>query len=941
MKKHYLLRGGLSLLLLLVTCLAKAETVTEQIFYFAFPNDIGQMEQSAADVAATGGTATWSGMGNNANNLLDNTANDGCVYYKMTSNSSVVTLKLAGGERFKAGDMVSITLNRNSQKSGIGCHLKTQGTGNTIKGDMTEAYVAVTAQGVLTADDINDDGTISLYRINSDTYINAFKVERTRTVRTFTDFTLDLSDGKTHEATEVPEGVTFQGTTHGSSHGYLNFRATVPVDGPVEITIGGCQYNSSAKDAYVYDGETLIGTIDVTSVGCYHNGGKATYTYNEEKAATLNIVGAEYTPYLGVKAVEKIEDVVIRYYDTDGTTKLGEVVVKPNSSIDAFAYGENDVTMAEGQVFRGWYTSVGRKVVLGETVQGDLTLYAKATAREIATESMRYLYDLTNAYFYPEDHELFSVEGGKYHNNHGFIFAGGNTIKLEVGGKAYVQLTLCQYSADGNIVVTDAAGNTVATIAAKSATDGATETFFYDGEATTLTLTFPQGGSTYMHKVAMYGVTEAVEKGDNGWYTVKAGDANSLMLTLMNLKDGDKVFIPNGIYDLGETVLTSVSKNNVSLIGQSMEGTIIKNMPPVEQESINNTATLYVAGSNVYLQDLTLENGLDYYKNDNGRAVCLHDRGNRTICKNVRLLSFQDTYYTNNYSAQLYWETSEIHGTVDFICGGGDVVFNNSTIVVEKRKKDGTGECTITAPTTSTQWGYVFSNCTVKSNAEAYNFGRAWQNTPKCVFLNSTLEKAPIATRWNVNGMNGLDPALFAEYGSKDINGNDITPAPGTKVVFANKQTELDIVLTDEQAAAYTLENIFGIWAPEAIARQVPMGEVSLADGALSWDAVEGATSYAIFNDGEFVAITDATTYNVAEGDASNYSVRAANTRGGFGPASGCATGIGNAVAGSASVTDTSLYNLQGIRVDSSYKGVVIKIDRMDDGRRIATKLVK
>lgn len=940
MKQHYLFRGGISLLFMLVTCFVKAETVTEEIFSFAFPNDASQMVQTATDVTATGGTASWTGMGNTVNNLFDNTANDGCIYYKMTSNSTKVTLKLADGGKFKVGDIVSIVLNRNSAKNGIGCFLKTQGTGNKITGDMTAANVAVTAQGVLTADDINDDGTVSLFRISSDSYLNAFKVERTRTVRTFTDFALDMSDGKTHEATEVPEGVTFEGTTHGDSHGYLNFKATVPVDGPVEITIGGCQYNGSVKEAKVYDGEILIGTLDVTSIGCYHNGGIATYTYNEDAATTLTIVGAQYTPYLAVKAVDKIEDLYIRYYDTDGTTKLGETVMKPSSTIDAFAYGESDVTVADGLVFRGWYTSAGRKVVLGETVQGDISLYAKATAKEVATTDMRYAYDLTSAFFYPEDHELFSVEGGKYHNNHGFIFSEGNTMKLEVGGKTYVRLTLCQYSVDANITVTDGNGNIVATIPAKSAADGAQETFFYDGEATTLTLTFP-AGSTYMHGVAMYGVTKPVEKTESGWYVVDAGDANSLLLTLMNLQDNDKVFIPNGTYDLGETVLTSVSKNNVSLIGQSMEGTIIKNMPPVEQESINNTATLLVTGSDVYLQDITLKNDLDYYLKDNGRALCLQDKGTRTICKNVRMLSYQDTYYSNNNAMQAYWETSEIHGTVDFICGGGDVVFNNSTIVVEKRKANGTGECTITAPTTNTQWGYVFTDCTVKSNAEAYNFGRAWQNTPKCVFLNSTLEQAPIANRWNVNGMNNLDPTVFAEYGSKDINGNDITPAAGTKVKFANQNTELDIVLTAEQAAQYTLANIFGTWAPDEIAKQVAMGEVKLADGVLSWDAVAGATAYAVFCDGKLAAITDATTYSVAGRGEGTFAVRAANGRGGFGEESACTTGISNVTPGGIDVASTAFYNLQGIKVDGSYSGVVIRIDTMKDGKRVATKLVK
>lgn len=73
--------------------------------------------------------------------------------------------------------------------------------------------------------------------------------------------------------------------------------------------------------------------------------------------------------------------------------------------------------------------------------------------------------------------------------------------------------------------------------------------------------------------------------------------------------------------------------------------------------------------------------GLLYYKNDNGRAVCLWDQGTKTICKNVRLLSYQDTYYSNLQGAVKYFEDCEIHGTVDFICGDGKTYNVLGTII--------------------------------------------------------------------------------------------------------------------------------------------------------------------------------------------------------------------------------------------------------------------
>ena len=130
---------------------------------------------------------------------------------------------------------------------------------------------------------------------------------------------------------------------------------------------------------------------------------------------------------------------------------------------------------------------------------------------------------------------------------------------------------------------------------------------------------------------------------------VKAGDAASLLATIekagqLNADSTSErliIFIPNGYYDLGEQVLTTILGYNISLVGESMEGTIIRNAPPVENESISKTATLLNRGHNTFVCDLTLKNELDYYHSGAaGRAVCWQDKGFRTIFKRVRMLSY-------------------------------------------------------------------------------------------------------------------------------------------------------------------------------------------------------------------------------------------------------------------------------------------------------------
>ena len=228
-----------------------------------------------------------------------------------------------------------------------------------------------------------------------------------------------------------------------------------------------------------------------------------------------------------------------------------------------------------------------------------------------------------------------------------------------------------------------------------------------------------------------------------GYYIPAANDGAALIYLMSALNEGDKIFLPNGIYDLGETCLTTINKNNVSIIGQSMEGTIIKNAPDASLESIDKTATIKINKnvSGTYLQDLTIQNALDYYKFDNGRAVCLWDQGTKTVCKNVRLLSYQDTYYSNLSGAVKYFEDCEIHGTVDFICGDGSVYFKNNLLYAEKRKKNGGGNDALTANNgPATDKGYVFEGCTVKSECPVVSFGRAWNHTPQCTFLNTKID---------------------------------------------------------------------------------------------------------------------------------------------------------------------------------------------------------
>ena len=281
------------------------------------------------------------------------------------------------------------------------------------------------------------------------------------------------------------------------------------------------------------------------------------------------------------------------------------------------------------------------------------------------------------------------------------------------------------------------------------------------------------------------------------------------------------IMIPDGYYDLGETMLTRISGHNVSLIGQSTEGTIIRNKPDVKIESISKTAVFQNRGRNNYFQDLTLKNDLDYYSAvPDGRAVCLQDKGTRTICNRVRMLSFQDTYYSDNEKCQHYMQDTEIHGTIDFICGAGDVWFERCRIVTEKRNPDGSGTNIITATRTAeTPWGYVFNRCTIENRVSMFNYGRSWHTNPRCVWLYTTLltpEKL-VPTRFDAEGMK-TSGNYFKEYGTTDASGRDITPKTNVVRFTLRDHTQpfvAETIMTREEARQYTLKTVFGEWRPD------------------------------------------------------------------------------------------------------------------------------
>ena len=719
----------------------------------------------------------------------------------------------------------------------------------------------------------------------------------TEEARSFQNFTIELRD--TSSIYNLPAGVTLTNTPvyHGNQHGYMNAIFQVVVDGPVKFTIGGCQFSNS--DCTIYDGQTLLATLNVAAAGCAGGRGdythNVTYLYNSETPTTLTINCAQYCPYIIAEACDLVPLCYVSYFDADGRTLLRKDTVEGNSPL-SYSVSAEDVTVGLGARFRGWFNSAlssAVKIPEGTAIQEDLSLYAKVTPIEFVTPTSRFIYDLRQVNFYVEDHEAIEMPGGAWHDNqHGWVFGNGGKIVLPVAGNALISIGNCRYSNASVATVTNGAGAVIDTFQVKAldTADGAEHAFRYEGEADTITITF--AGTTYVHKVSVYNVIEFVNLDDaTGYYMIPAGDANSFLLALAdaNTLDSVNIFLPNGVYDLGELALTTISGNYISIIGESMEGTIIRNAPLLENEGIGTTATLLNTSNGLYLQDLTLQNDLDYYHNTGaGRAVCLQDKGLRTICKNVRMLSYQDTYYSNR-AGEYYWEDGEIHGLVDYLCGDGNVVMNRMLFVNESRSATGkSGSDVICAPnctyTTDARknWGYVFLDCSVRSESNNFTFARSWGGESKAAFIRTTiLDGSLSSSRWTKEGMNNA-AYEFKEFGTMDSTGAVISPS--TYVVnftHSSGNREYETILSTDEAAQFTVANIFGEWNPDLIAMQAEVTDAIL-DGCTGTLHIIGNSDAYLVKQGDEMFLTDG-VLPILTDVTKETTVRAANGRGGFG----------------------------------------------------------
>ena len=544
---------------------------------------------------------------------------------------------------------------------------------------------------------------------------------------------------------------------------------------------------------------------------------------------------------------------------------------------------------------------------------------------------------------------------------------------------------------DEKVKLTDNAAATLGTQKIEGAVSGKTITFAYKGlnYATAYTFTLAAGSVADLtdnatdQEIVLNFTTKtkpAVTKALYDFIVPTDGDFKTALDAAAKRTDTSKrfrIFIKQGDYKIPADEKSKVTGSdgksyanpttymntpNVSIIGESMDNTSLTNTIPNSGQSANvlegigkgDVLCLQKGATNTYFQDLKMYSSMGDAK---GRDIVLNDQSNKTICKNVSLWAYQDTYVSNNQNGKFYFEDGILRGRTDYLCGKGDVYYNNVELWI--CEKGGY----LAVPSQPKKYGYIFKDCTIKDATEAkdlngnYALGRPWgKGTPIALYIDTKMEAIPSAAGWNE--MSGGYPKRFAEYNSYTSTGSVVDLKDRKKVYdaydskdgdnYVNRRNETagDPILAAEEAAFYTVENIMGQdddWDPTAATEQASAPtNVKLNGTTLAWDNNDYALLWAVCKNGKVVDFTITPSYIVDDASAT-WSVRAANEMGGLSEATvvGQGTGIHNiAAATDAAVIKTAIYAADGTQLSNLQKGINIIVKTLADGSKKTSKVI-
>jgi pectin methylesterase-like acyl-CoA thioesterase len=327
----------------------------------------------------------------------------------------------------------------------------------------------------------------------------------------------------------------------------------------------------------------------------------------------------------------------------------------------------------------------------------------------------------------------------------------------------------------------------------------ATTTYYVRAFATNSAGTGYGGELSFATQAPAPDVTKTVAKDGSGDYTT----VQAAFDDVPDLYTGTwTINIKPGIYY--EKLVLGKNKVNVVLRADHPDSTILTYD---DNANTSNGSGGTVGTSGSYSVAIDASDFAAYkitFRNTNqvAQAVALRTNGDRQSYYHCRMRGYQDTYYTYGLG-RIYMKDCYIEGAVDYIFGQATVVFDSCELKVVRYGAPVTAAST----NVNSTFGYVFRNCKIMTDQKGYDgntissiyLGRPWQGNPKVVYM-YCYEPSTLASGAWTSMTSGLNP-LFAEYKCY---------GPGYKPELRSTNINYKgIQLTDEEAAAYTLENIF------------------------------------------------------------------------------------------------------------------------------------
>ncbi len=259
-----------------------------------------------------------------------------------------------------------------------------------------------------------------------------------------------------------------------------------------------------------------------------------------------------------------------------------------------------------------------------------------------------------------------------------------------------------------------------------------------------------------------------------------------------------RIFIRNGVYK--EKLVLAESKQSVTLIGESVEGTVLTyddfaNTKNVfgESKGTSGSSAFYIFGPDFHAKNITFQNTAGPV----GQAVAIFVSGDRAIFVNCRFLGYQDTLYTYGKQSKQLYRDCYIEGTVDFIFGASTCFFDNCEIHSLRR-----GYLTAASTLETTKYGYVLNKCrlTAEPGVENVMLGRPWRPYAQTVYVDCVMGKHISPLGWHNWGVEKEKTAFYAEIGSVDEQGKPVDTSKRVAWVKQVKREDytIDKVLADE-----------------------------------------------------------------------------------------------------------------------------------------------